>query len=85
MVLEAGIPWQEVVELADGLVGDALENVLEVELGVEAVELCRSEQGVDGGGTFTACVRSSEEIAASYLSFDGVERGDAFDGFACNR
>ncbi len=33
------VPWQEIVDLGDGMVGDAFEHVLEIDLRVEAVEL----------------------------------------------
>ena len=33
------VPWQELVDLADGMVGDALKDVVEIEFRVAAVEL----------------------------------------------
>ncbi len=50
------VPGQQLADAVDGVVGDAFEDVVEVELGVLAVELGCAEQGVDGGGAFSACV-----------------------------
>src|ERR1035437_2344895 len=50
------VPGQEFVDPADGVVGDAFKDVLEIDLWVEPVELGRAEQRVDGGGAFTTGV-----------------------------
>jgi len=44
------------------VVGDPFEDVVEIDLGVESVELGRAEQRVDRGGTASASVGASEEI-----------------------
>ena len=49
---EWDVPGQELGDAVDGVVGDAFEDVVEVEFGVMAVELGRAEQGVDGCGPF---------------------------------
>ena len=64
---EGEVPWQQIRDPADGVVGDAFEDVVEIEFRVEPVELCRAEQGVDGGGAFSARVRSREEINSCVL------------------
>lgn len=77
MAGERYVPRQQFVDLADGVVCDAFEHMVEIELRVEAVELGGSEQRVDGGGTFSACVRSrEEEVLAS--ACDDAQR--AFGG-----
>src|ERR1700722_661019 len=55
------VPWQEFVDPADWVVGDAFEGVLEVDLWIESVELGRAEQRVDGCCAFTTGVRTGEE------------------------
>jgi hypothetical protein len=55
------------------MVGDAIKDMVEIELRVEPVELGRAEQGVDGCGAFSARVRSREEI-------DDMTAGGASDG-----
>jgi hypothetical protein len=56
------------------MVGDAIEDVVEIEFGVEPVELGRSEQRVDGCGAFSARVRSGEEIddMTASIAADGI-------------
>ena len=39
-----------------GLVGDPLEDVVEVEFRVEPVEFCGAGQGIDLSGAFSSCV-----------------------------
>ena len=58
---ERYVPWEQIGNAVDGVIGDLGEDVLEIDLGIEAVELGRAEQGVDGGGAFTACVRATKE------------------------
>ena len=43
------------------MVGDAFEDVLEIDLWIECVELGRAEQRVDGRCSFTTRVRTCEE------------------------
>jgi hypothetical protein len=49
------------VDPADWVVGDAFEDVLEVDLWIESVDLGRAEQRVDGCGAFTTGIRTGEE------------------------
>ena len=56
------VPWQHLVDLADWVVGDAFEDVVEIELRVEAVELGSTEQRVDRGSSLTAGVGAAEEV-----------------------
>ncbi len=59
---QCDVPGQEFADAVDGVVGDAFEHVVEVELRVKLVELGCAEQGVDGGGAFSSGVRTGEEI-----------------------
>src|ERR1700745_1672321 len=46
-------------------VGNSGQDVLEVGLWVEAIELCRGHDGIDGCGSFPPGVGTDEEIIAS--------------------
>jgi len=61
-VLEGYVPRQQVVDPADGMVGDTFEDMVEVEFRIEAVELGGAEQRIDDGGAFATGVRACEEI-----------------------
>lgn len=74
--LECGsqIPGQQILDLADRMVGDACEHRTEVELRIESVELGATDQGVHGSGTFAAAVRTGkqeDDMTASRNS-DGI-------------
>ena len=58
---ERQVPGQEVVDLADGVVGDALEDMLEIDLWIESVELGGAEQRVNGCCAFTTVVRTRKQ------------------------
>lgn len=45
---EGEVPWQQISDPADGVVGDAFEHLMEIEFRIETVELGVSEQRVDG-------------------------------------
>ena len=72
---EGEVPWQQISDPADGMVGDAFEHQMEIEFRIETVELGASEQRVDGGGAFSAGVGSAEEVVLS------SERDDAQRAF----
>ena len=52
---------QEFGDAVDRVVGDAFEDVVEVEFRVVAVERSGTDQGIDGGGAFSAMVGAGEE------------------------
>jgi len=64
---ERYVPRQQFVDLADVVVSDALEDVLEVELRVESVELCGAEQGVDVGSALATLVGACEEEVLAFM------------------
>jgi hypothetical protein len=37
--VDAGVPWQQLGDPRDGVIGDAFEHVVEVDLRIETVEL----------------------------------------------
>lgn len=68
---EVEVPWQQISDPSDGVVSDAFEHSMDIELRIEAVELGASEQRVDRGGSFAARIRSTQEV------FLASERNDA--------
>jgi hypothetical protein len=56
------VPRQEFEDAVNGMIGDAFENVAKVEFRVEAVELGCTEQGINRSSTFSAGIRTGEQI-----------------------
>jgi hypothetical protein len=56
------IPWQQIGDAADGVLGDAGEHGSEIVLRVDSVELGRTDERVDGSGALAAGVGSGEKI-----------------------
>jgi len=54
--LERGgqVPGQQILYVADGMIGDLCEHGTEVEFRIESVELGRADLGVHGGGATPA-------------------------------
>ncbi|MBB5058850.1 hypothetical protein HDF16_003573 [Granulicella aggregans] len=73
---EGYVPRQQFVDLADGMAGDAIKDVVKIEFRVEPVELRRDERGVNDGGSFFARIRFREEIGLP------SERDDAQRAFS---
>ena len=46
----------------DGMIGDALEDVVQVALGIDAVELTRLDEAVEDRRAISAAVRSEEHV-----------------------
>ena len=63
------VPWEQFGDAVDVVVGDAGQDIAEPGFGIETVELGGFDQGVDGGGTFAAAVRSGEEIVLASQSY----------------
>ena len=56
-------PRGQLIDPIDGMpVGDLCQDILEVCLGIYAVELCGLHQCIDGCCTITACVGTTEEV-----------------------
>jgi len=60
--LRLDVPWQQLVDTVDVVLGDALEHMAQVGLGIEPVELGRTQQRVHGRSTVTAFVRTDKQI-----------------------
>jgi hypothetical protein len=56
------VPWQQIVDLADGIVSDLCQHCSQIELRIESVEFSRADQGVHGCGTLTTVVGSPQSI-----------------------
>jgi hypothetical protein len=60
------IPRQQVVEFADSVVSNSLDDEAQISFRVEVVEFRRADQAVNRGGTITAGIRAGkQEILAS--------------------
>ena len=51
------VPGQELLYAADWVVGNLGQHGAEVEFRVEAVQFCRSDEAIDGGGPLAAATR----------------------------
>src|SRR5579863_1693681 len=67
------VPWQQILDLADGIVSDLCQHGSQIELRIEPVELGRTDQGVHGCGTLATVVGSSKEEVLATES-DSSER-----------
>ncbi len=56
------IPWQQFPQTIDWMIGDALEDVAQIEFRIESMELRGAEQAIDRSSAFAASVGSSKEI-----------------------
>ncbi len=50
------VPGQELVDPADGVVRDPGEHGAEIEFRIEAIQFCRSDKAVHGGGTLATAI-----------------------------
>ena len=50
------------------MVGDLGQDGAEIESGVEAIQFCRSDQAVHGGGTLSAAVGTSKQVVLASKS-----------------
>ena len=50
------VPGQELVDAADRMIGDALQDMAQIELRIEIVEFGRTEQAVDGRCALAASI-----------------------------
>ena len=67
------IPWQQLVEPLNRMLGDASENVGEPGLRIDVVELGGGDQGVDGRGAPAALIGRG-------LIVPGVRRAKSWSG-----
>jgi hypothetical protein len=51
---EGQVPGQEFVDTADWMIGDALEEMAQIEFRIDTVKLGRAEQAVNGRCAFAA-------------------------------
>jgi len=50
------VPGQEFLNPAERVIGDAAQHLAQPAFGIDTVEACRPQQGVDGSGTLAATV-----------------------------
>jgi len=56
------VPGQQLFDAINGVVGNVGEDVAQVGFWVEAVQLGRADQAVEGGGTLPSRIGASEEM-----------------------
>jgi len=59
------VPWQELVDPIDWMIGDATDDIAEVCLGIEPVKAGGLDNGVHGGGAFSAGIGTGEQPVLS--------------------
>ena len=59
--LECDVPGAQVGDAIDGMAADRCQDATEIELWIEPVELRRTQERVDGRGTFAALIGAGEE------------------------
>ena len=55
-VVQPNVPRQQLCNTVDRVVGDALQHLAQVGLGIEVVQLGGSEQAIEGSGSFSSSV-----------------------------
>lgn len=61
------VPRQQLVDAVDRMVSDALKNIGEIRLGIEAIQACRADQAIHRGGTFATGVGAGEQVIPSVM------------------
>src|ERR1700723_1241821 len=59
------IPGQQFVNAINRMVGDPFEHTAEVELRIETVQSCRSQQRIDRSSAIAARIRTTEQVILS--------------------
>ena len=77
------IPRRQIFELVDFVIGQVVQEISDIGLGIEVIGLCRLDNGHDGGGVFSTTVRwdlmmpgvwelKSRSLILSTLCFAGL-------------
>lgn len=56
------IPWKQVFDSVDGMVGDAVQHSPQICLGIDAIQLGRLDQAVEGCRALTAGIGTCEQV-----------------------
>jgi hypothetical protein len=59
------VPRQELLDAADGVIGDMREHMAQIGFGIEPVEPGRPDEGIEDSGAFASAVRAGEEVVAT--------------------
>jgi len=70
---------EELVQLGGRMIGDAAQYVGRPGLWIDAVEFCRSDEGVDRGSTLTAPVESANNHARRPRAIGRIARSTVLD------
>jgi hypothetical protein len=66
-VREFDVPGQEILHAIDWVIGDLSEHLAQVRFRIKTVQLRRSDQTIEGGRTFSAPIRSREQVVLSIM------------------
>ena len=61
-------PGEQGVDLVDGMIRDAFENIGKIGLQIDAAQLCRFDDGVDTSGALSAGIGAAEEIILALMA-----------------
>jgi hypothetical protein len=61
-VVQPEVPGQQLCDAVHRMVGDALQHLAQVGLGIEAVQLGGSEQAIESRGSFPTGVGAGEQV-----------------------
>jgi hypothetical protein len=53
------VPGQQLVDAVDGMIGDALEHMAQIEFRIEAIQLGCTQKGINRSRAFSAGIRTS--------------------------
>jgi hypothetical protein len=67
------VPGQEFGDEVDGMIGDAPEHLANICFRIDSIEFRRSDQAIEGGGSFAAAIRSGKEMVLASHG-DGAQR-----------
>lgn len=63
--MSRNVPWQEFVDAIDRVIRNTFDGVVQIGLGIEAVQACCADQAIHRSGTFSARVRANEQVIAT--------------------
>lgn len=61
------VPWQQLFDAVDGMLGNALEHMAQIGLRIETVELGCPDQRVDRRRSLAALVRAGKQVVLAVM------------------